>query len=225
VSNDPNPASPAGLQERPVTCDAESASQGSPGCGGTGERPGGLEDQARLITWHVGAWNDLGYPQPLPLQGAHPIPPPGQRSAGNIKAGHGVIEAIGELIRDLHALRAQIVTEIRADQDARTIRQCHACPAPASCSESGHCTSEQAPAAAAARKALRAQLAGLAQDRPAREQTARACACPPGLCSARGFRDHTGDTDPPGCPVCAGLNPGQPCYGAVRRGLRAPAGR
>ena len=37
----------------------------------------GLDDQAGLIAWYVGAWNDLGYPEPLPFAGAHPIPPLG----------------------------------------------------------------------------------------------------------------------------------------------------
>jgi hypothetical protein len=82
----------------------------------------GAEDQARLIAWYVGAWNDLGYPEPLPFAGAHPIPPLGQRSADDAKAGHRAIEAIDELIRDLHALRAQLVTEIRADEDGHMKR-------------------------------------------------------------------------------------------------------
>jgi hypothetical protein len=70
----------------------------------------------------VGIWNDTGYPEPLPFEGAHPIPPLSQCSAGNIKAAHGAIEAIEELIRDLHAVRAQLVTEIRAGQDEGAVR-------------------------------------------------------------------------------------------------------
>jgi hypothetical protein len=192
---------------------------------GTGNwSPGDLEDQVGLITVRIGIWNDTGYPEPLPFEGAHPIPPLGQRSADNIKAGHGAIEAIDEMIRDLQALRARLVTELRADQGARPVRRCNACPAPATCSEFGHCTLEQAPAAPAAREAQRAQLAGLRQDREAWEEAARACVCPPGLCSRREFCDHTGETDPSGCMVCAELNPEQPCYGAVLHALRVQAG-
>jgi hypothetical protein len=83
----------------------------------------GFEDQAGLIAMRIGIWNDNGYPEPLPFQGAHPVPPPGQRSAGNINPGHGAIEAIVELIRDLHAPRAQLVTEVRANQAARAVQQ------------------------------------------------------------------------------------------------------
>ena len=185
----------------------------------------GVEDQAGLIAVRVSIWNDNGYPEPLPFEGAHPIPPLGQRTADNIKAGHGAIEAIDEIVRDLYRLRAQLLIEIRADQDARAVQQCNACPAPASCSEFGRCTLEQAPAAAAAREALRAQLTGLIKDREAWEEAARACVCPEGLCSRRDFRDHTGETDPSGCMVCAELDPGQPCYAAVLRALLAQAGR
>jgi hypothetical protein len=80
------------------------------------------EDQVGLINVCVGIWNDNGYPEPLPFEGAHPIPPLGQRSAGNVKAGHDAIEAIDELIRDLHKLRGQLVTELRADEDMRAAR-------------------------------------------------------------------------------------------------------
>jgi hypothetical protein len=182
----------------------------------TAEWPG-IEDAAGLLNFRIAEWHDFGYTTP-PAPHCKTIPPLGERSAAAIKGAHGAIEAIDELVRELHALRAQLVTEIQADQDARAVRQCNACPAPASCSEFGHCTLEQAPAAATAREALRAQLAGLVQNREAWEETARACVCPPGLCTRSEFRDHAGESE--GCMVCADLDPEQPCYAAVVRGLR-----
>lgn len=77
-----------------------------------------------------------------------------------------------------------------------------------------------APGPAASRTAKRTELARLRQERKAWEETARACVCPPGLCSRRDFRDHAGETDPSGCMVCADLDPNQPCYAAVVRGMR-----
>jgi hypothetical protein len=82
----------------------------------------GIEDQARLVAVRVGIWNDNGYPEPLPFEGAHPIPPLGERSADNIKAGHGAIEAIDETVRDLYRLREQLVGELRTDEDVRNAR-------------------------------------------------------------------------------------------------------
>jgi hypothetical protein len=79
-----------------------------------------LEDLAGLIAVRVGAWNHFGYAAPGDGQAA--IPPLGERDAEAIKAGHGAIEAIDELIRDLHTLRQQLVTEIRADEGARAVR-------------------------------------------------------------------------------------------------------
>ena len=75
----------------------------------------------------------------------------------------------------------------------------------------------------AGRAELRRELAQLTAGRQAWEETARACTCPPGLCSRREFRNHTGETDPSGCVVCA--DPDQPCYAAVVRGLRDRAGQ
>lgn len=82
----------------------------------------GVEDTARLLFFRVGAWNDLGYPEPLPFEGAHPIPPLGERSADDIKAGHGAIEVIDEIVRDLYRLREQLVSELRTDEDVRAVR-------------------------------------------------------------------------------------------------------
>lgn len=79
----------------------------------------GIEDQARLLYFRVGVWNDNGYPEPLPFEGAHPIPPLGERSADDIKAGHGAIEVIDEIVRDLYRLREQLVTELRTDAEVR----------------------------------------------------------------------------------------------------------
>jgi hypothetical protein len=88
---------------------------------GTANWPG-IEDATGLLRLRVGVWNDLGYPPPLPFEGAHPIPPLGQRSADNIKAGHGAIEVIDEIIRELHTLRDRLIVELRTDEDARAVR-------------------------------------------------------------------------------------------------------
>jgi hypothetical protein len=74
----------------------------------------------------------------------------------------------------------------------------------------------------AARAALHSELEGLKRQRKAWDKTARACTCPPGLCSRRDFRDHAGESE--GCMVCADLDPDQPCYAAVLRGLAAREG-
>jgi hypothetical protein len=173
----------------------------------------GAEDQARLIAWYVGAWNDLGYPEPLPFAGAHPIPPLGQRSADDIKAGHSAIEAIDELIRDLHALRAQLVTELRADQDLR---------AQAVTTQEAAAGSTPVPGSLR-RPARKDELVRMRRSHEEWEEAARACVCPPGPCTRDEFRDHAGESD--GCMVCADLDPGQPCYTAVVRALCAQAGR
>jgi hypothetical protein len=106
----------------------------------------GIEDAARLLNFRVGAWNDLGYPEPLPFEGAHPIPPLGQRSADNIKAGHGAIEVIDEIVRELHSLRGRLIIELRTDGDIRAVRvdamlaeaRALRCGSPATCGEFGH---------------------------------------------------------------------------------------
>jgi hypothetical protein len=83
---------------------------------------GGIEDVAGLLAVRIAIWNDTGYPEPLPFEGAHPIPPLGQRSADNIKAGHGAVEVIDEIVRDLYRLRDQVITELRTDEEAHTRR-------------------------------------------------------------------------------------------------------
>jgi hypothetical protein len=71
----------------------------------------------------------------------------------------------------------------------------------------------------AARAVLRSALARLRQEREAWEETARACVCPPGLCTRGDFQDHVGESG--GCMVCADLDPSRPCCGAVSRRMRA----
>ena len=79
--------------------------------------PGPLLDEVELLGVRVGAWNHFGYAAPENGQAA--IPPLGERNAEAIKAGHGAIEVIDQIIRDLHYLRGQLVTELRVDQDVR----------------------------------------------------------------------------------------------------------
>lgn len=77
----------------------------------------GLEDMAGLISYRVGAWHDFGYEVP-PAPHCKPIPPLGERSPEAIRAGHAAVKDIDELTRQLHALRQQLVGELRANQDA-----------------------------------------------------------------------------------------------------------
>ena len=81
----------------------------------------GLEELAGLISFRVGAWHDFGYETP-PAPDCKTIPPLGERSAEAITAGHAAIEAIDELTRQLHALRAQLVGELRQDAHMRSER-------------------------------------------------------------------------------------------------------
>jgi hypothetical protein len=81
----------------------------------------GIEELAGLINFRVGVWHDLGYETP-PTPECKPIPPLGERSAEAIKAGHAAIETIDELTRQLHALRSQLVDELRQDSDVRGVR-------------------------------------------------------------------------------------------------------
>lgn len=81
----------------------------------------GLEELAGLISFRVGAWHDFGYAKP-PSPECKTIPPLGERSADAIKAGHAAIEAIDQLARQLHALRAHLAGELRQDEDIRAAR-------------------------------------------------------------------------------------------------------
>jgi hypothetical protein len=77
-----------------------------------------LEEMAGLITFHIGGWEEFGYAEP-PTPESATIPPLGERSANAIKAGHGAIQEIDRLIARLHRVRAQLVTELRQDEDIR----------------------------------------------------------------------------------------------------------
>jgi hypothetical protein len=79
----------------------------------------GLEELAGLISFRVGAWHDFGYETP-PAPDCKMIPPLGERSTEAITSGHAAIEAIDELTRQLHALRAQLVGELGQDADIRS---------------------------------------------------------------------------------------------------------
>ena len=68
----------------------------------------------------IGAWTHFGYAAPESGQAA--IPPLGERSAEAIKAGHGAVEVIDEIVRELHRLRARLVAELRTDEDVRARR-------------------------------------------------------------------------------------------------------
>jgi hypothetical protein len=135
-------------------------------------------------------------------------PPLGERSAEAIKGGHGAMEVIDEIVRDLHRLREQLVDELRADQDVR---------AEAVSGQEAKVDSTPVPGSSA-RAALKGELGRLRHSREAWEQAARACVCPPGLCTRDEFRDHAGESE--GCMACADVDPDQPCYTAVVRGLR-----
>jgi hypothetical protein len=67
---------------------------------------GGIEDAAGLLAVRIAAWHDFGYATP-PAPHCKPIPPLAECSAEAIKAGHGAIEVIDEIVRDLHVLRGQ----------------------------------------------------------------------------------------------------------------------
>lgn len=82
---------------------------------------GGLEELAGLVHFHVGAWQDFGYEKP-PAADSASIPPLGERSANAIKAGHDAVGDIDQLIARLHGVRAQLVSELRRDEDIRMAR-------------------------------------------------------------------------------------------------------
>ena len=81
----------------------------------------GLEEQAGLISFRVGAWHDFGYENP-PAPNCKTIPPLGKRSANAIKAGHDAVKDIDVLLRQLYNLRDQLVGELRRDEDLRAER-------------------------------------------------------------------------------------------------------
>ena len=70
---------------------------------GTGEwSPGPLLDEVGLLGVRIGAWNHFRYPGDTPAAGEH--------TAEAIRAGHGAIEVIDQIIRDLHGLRGQLAS-------------------------------------------------------------------------------------------------------------------
>jgi len=88
---------------------------------GLDDAAAGLEELAGLINFRVGAWQDFGYAEP-PTPECATIPPLGERSAKAIEAGHEAIKDIDQLIARLHQVRAQLVSELRQDEDVRTAR-------------------------------------------------------------------------------------------------------
>jgi hypothetical protein len=81
----------------------------------------GIEEQAALIFYYVGAWHDFGYEDP-PTPESKTIPPLGERSANAITAAHAAIREIDKLTSQLHKLREQLVAELRQDEDAAAAR-------------------------------------------------------------------------------------------------------
>jgi hypothetical protein len=81
----------------------------------------GLEELAGLIRFRVGAWQDFGYAEP-PTPDCATIPPLGERSARAIEAGHAAVKDIDQLIAQLHQVRAQLLGELRQDEDIRAAR-------------------------------------------------------------------------------------------------------
>lgn len=81
----------------------------------------GIEEEAGYVNWLVGSWHDLGYENP-PTPDCKPIPPLGERSANAIRDAHKAVKEIDKLTRQLHALRDQLVGELRQDEDIRAVR-------------------------------------------------------------------------------------------------------
>jgi hypothetical protein len=176
----------------------------------------GIQEPADLLNFRIAEWHDFGYATP-PTPDCKTIPPLGERSAEAIKAADGAIEVIDEIVRDLHRLREQLIGELRANEDALNARVDRTLAEYRARQEAD--VNAYPAQGSPARAALKDELGRLRRSREAWEKTARACACPPGLCTRGEFRDHAGESE--GCMVCADLDPEQPCYAAVARGLRA----
>jgi hypothetical protein len=82
---------------------------------GTGEWIG-VAEPADALNWYIGVWNELGYANP-PTPECKAIPPLGERSAEAIKGAHEAVRVIDEIIRDLHAVRNQLIDEVRTNED------------------------------------------------------------------------------------------------------------
>jgi len=85
--------------------------------------PSSLLDKVGLLGVRVGVWNHLAYPEN--------VPPLGERNAAAITAGHDAIEVIDEITRDLYALRNQLISELREDEDIRVPGSTRCSPRPA----------------------------------------------------------------------------------------------
>jgi len=72
---------------------------------------------AEEIAGLIGAWEEFGYPPPLPAPDCAPIPALGDRRGPAITAGHEAIAAIDKLTRELHATRARLAGELRQNSD------------------------------------------------------------------------------------------------------------
>jgi hypothetical protein len=81
----------------------------------------GIEDAVGLLALRIAGWHEFGYANP-PAPHCKTIPPLGERSAEAINAGHAAIKVIDEIVHDLYALREQLVTELRTDEDVRDRR-------------------------------------------------------------------------------------------------------
>lgn len=79
---------------------------------------GKLADLAEAIVFEVGAWQDFGYENP-PAPECATVPPLGERSANAIRSGHAAVADIDQLLAALYQLRAQLIGELRQDEDIR----------------------------------------------------------------------------------------------------------
>jgi hypothetical protein len=96
-------------------------SRSIPQDGAAGDIAAGIAELAGLINAHIASWHDFGYETP-PAPECKAIPPLGERSAEAIRAGHLATKAIDEMTRKLHALRGQLVSGLRQDEDIRAAR-------------------------------------------------------------------------------------------------------
>jgi hypothetical protein len=86
----------------------------------TAEWPG-IAEAADLLNFSLGEWHDFGYATP-PTPSCKTIPPLGERSVEAIRGGHEAIKVLDEIIRELYQVRGQLIRELRADEDIRTVR-------------------------------------------------------------------------------------------------------
>jgi hypothetical protein len=74
----------------------------------------GTAESAELLALQIGQWERLEYPEN--------VPPLGRRNADAIVAGHAAIRTIDKMIRSLHELHGQLISELRQDEDIRAER-------------------------------------------------------------------------------------------------------